>query len=86
METQEEYMEQVSRFIRAGLLMAGAYDKGELIFVERDWVPFFPIFPRKTINDEWAWLRKIYSRRVWRSTGFAQEPYTEYGDIFDVLK
>jgi hypothetical protein len=28
----------------------------------------------------------IYHRRVWRYTGFISEPFSEYGDVFDVLR
>lgn len=59
---------------------------GELVKVEVNWHPTFVIFPHKTISGRWYYFKKIYKRRVWRYTGFVDEPFTEYGDVFDMLK
>lgn len=53
--------------------------------IEHDWMETFVLLPHRTISGRWVWLRKIYCRRVWRYTGFVDEPFTEYGDVFDIL-
>jgi hypothetical protein len=84
-ETEEEYMVRVGKFIHAGLLMAGAYQNGRLISVQRSWKEKYALLPRRTISGHWVWLTKVFERRVWRSTGFAEEPYTEYATIFEII-
>jgi hypothetical protein len=66
--------------------MSGFYDAGDLMMVEHAWHEIFALAPHKTVTGKWIWLRKIYRRRVWRSTGFAQEPLNEYGDLFEILE
>jgi hypothetical protein len=59
---------------------------GDYTGVEQNWTEMFAIIPRRTVRNRLVWLKKIYTRRVWIYTGFADEPFTEYGDMFDVLK
>ena len=59
---------------------------GDLLAVQINWYPVFALVPHKTIRGKWYWLKTIYKRRVWRYTGISDEPFTEYGDIFDMLK
>ena len=66
--------------------MAGAYPYGDLISIERPWTEFYAITPVRTITCKWVYMEKAFKRRVWRSTGFAQEPYTEYATLFDMLR
>jgi hypothetical protein len=58
---------------------------GDYTGVEQDWTEMFAIIPRRTVSNRLVWLKKIYTRRVWMYTGFVDEPFTEYGDMFDVL-
>jgi hypothetical protein len=60
--------------------------KGTIVHVEQPWTQMFVVWPRRTLGGRWVWLRQIYRRRVWRYTGFRDEPFTEFGDLFDVLK
>ena len=85
-ETQEEYMVRVGKFIDSGLLMSGAFPKGRLMSVERPWTEIFIICPTRTISGKWVYMEKAFKRRVWRSTGFAEEPFTEYATLFDMLR
>jgi hypothetical protein len=59
---------------------------GDVVSVEHDWAPTFVFLPHLTISGRWVWLKKVYSRRVWVYTGFVDEPETQYGDFFDLLK
>lgn len=59
---------------------------GDVVAVEHNWVQTFAVLPRRTIAGRWTWLRWIYARRVWVYTGFIDEPETQYGDLFDILK
>jgi hypothetical protein len=56
-----------------------------IVTVETDWQQMFALLPRRTISNNWVWMRQIFWRRVWKSNGFPPEPYIEYADIFDVL-
>lgn len=57
---------------------------GMLVTVQHDWWRSFALFPHRTISDKWIWGR-CYKRVVWRYTGFTDEPFTEYGTLFDVM-
>lgn len=85
METEEEYMTRVQRYIQLGLMMGGNIPSGYITVVEVNWYESFALLPHKTISGRWVWLEKIYKRRVWKCTGFADEPFTEYGELFDLL-
>ena len=85
METEEEYTRRVKHFVRSGMIMAGAYPNGDLMSIERPWTEFYAITPVRTITGKWVYMEKIFKRRVWRSTGFAQEPYTEYARLFEMI-
>jgi len=58
---------------------------GRIVTVQIDWWPSFAIFPHRTITGQWIWLSKCYKRIVWRYTGFVDEPFTEYGTMFEIL-
>lgn len=64
----------------------GRLEENQVVAIEHDWVPTFALLPRKTISKKWIWLRKIYMRRVWVYTGFIDEPETQYGELFDIIK
>jgi hypothetical protein len=85
METEKEYMVRVSKFIRSGMLMAGGYEKGRLMSIECPWQPTYLFFPRKSVSQKWIY-GSAFRRRVWRSSGFTEEPYTEYGTAFDIIR
>lgn len=59
---------------------------GQVVAVEHDWVQGFAFLPHKTVSNRWVWLKKIYIRRVWVYNGLGDEPASQYGDIFDVLR
>ena len=59
---------------------------GMITAVEHDWAPTFVFLPHRTISKRWVWLKKVYIRRVWVYTGFIDEPETQYGDMFDILR
>jgi len=61
-------------------------ENGELVSVQHNWWKSFAIFPHRTISKKWVWLKPVYKRVVWRYTGFTDEPFTEYGEFFDVIK
>lgn len=84
-ETEEEFRKRVHQFVVHGLMMSGNVPIGELTAVEIGWYESYALLPHKTISGKWVWLRKVYKRRVWRCTGIADEPFTEYGDMFDML-
>ena len=50
-----------------------------------EWESTFVIIPRRTISKRWVW-GKCFARTVWVSYGIGDEPETEYGDLFDVLR
>jgi hypothetical protein len=52
------------------------------------WREVFALWPVKTINGKYVWLRKIYKQRYWAVWGqhFHMEPHVEYAEIFDILK
>ncbi len=60
-------------------------EPGDVVAVTASWRPVFLIVPRRTHRGRWVWGR-AYSRRVWVYTGFVDEPETQYGTIFDVLR
>lgn len=60
--------------------------RGDVVGVEHDWVKTFVLLPRRTVGNRWVWLKSVYIRRVWVYTGFIDEPETQYGDLFDILK
>lgn len=60
-------------------------EMGEVVAIEHGWVPGFAFLPHRTVSGRWAWLRKIYIRRVWVYNGFTDEPDIQYGDIFDII-
>lgn len=57
----------------------------DVVAIEHDWVPTFALLPHKTIGGKYVWLKKCYIRRVWIYTGFADEPDTQYAELFDIL-
>ncbi len=59
---------------------------GDVVSVEHDWVKTFALLPHRTVSGRWVWLKSVYVRRVWVYTGFVDEPETQYGDLFDVLR
>ncbi len=59
---------------------------GDVVAIEHDWVKTFALLPHKTISGRWVWLKHIYIRRVWIYNGFVDEPDTQYGDLFEILK
>ena len=61
-------------------------ETGDVVAIEHDWVPTFALLPHRTISGRFVWLSKIYVRRVWVYTGFVDEPETQYGTLFDILK
>lgn len=58
---------------------------GEIVAREHDWAPTFVLLPHRTISGQWAWLERVYVRRVWRLTGLTEEPFTEYATALDLL-
>lgn len=58
----------------------------EVVAIEHDWAKTFVLFPHRTIGKRWVWLKRVYVRRVWVYTGFIDEPETQYGELFDILK
>ena len=61
-------------------------ERGMVVAVEHDWVQTFVFLPHRTISGRWVWLKKVYCRRVWVYTGFVDEPETQYGNMFDILR
>lgn len=61
-------------------------DYGAVVSVEHGWVKTFAIWPVKTISNKWVWLQQVYCRRVWIYNGFTDEPDTQYGNLFDVIR
>ncbi len=61
-------------------------EPGDVVSVEHDWVRTFALLPHRTVSGRWVWLKSVYVRRVWVYTGFVDEPETQYGDLFDVLR
>jgi hypothetical protein len=61
-------------------------ESDNIITIEHNWVKTFVLFPHRTINKHWVWLKQVYVRRVWIDTGFHVEPETQYADLFDILK
>lgn len=59
---------------------------GEIHRVDRPWAEKFAWLPCRTLGGRWVWMSHIYHRRVWRYTVFVSEPFSEYGDVFDVLR
>lgn len=59
---------------------------GEVVAIKHGWVPGFAFLPHQTVSGKFVWLKKIYTRRVWVYNGFTDEPETQYGDIFDILR
>jgi hypothetical protein len=58
----------------------------DIVAVEHDWVKTFVLLPHRTVSNKWVWFKQVYCRRVWIYTGFVDEPVTQYGDLFDLLK
>jgi hypothetical protein len=58
---------------------------GDVVHVDQDWHPVFLIVPRRGVSRRWIWGRQ-YRRRVWIYTGFVDEPDTQYGTLFDILR
>ena len=59
---------------------------GDIVAIEWGWRASRPILPHKTVSGRWVWLRMAYCRRVWVYTGFIDEPETQWGTLFDVLR
>lgn len=64
----------------------GRLKSGDVVNVEYNWRASRPILPHKTVSGRWVWLRRAYCRRVWVYTGFIDEPETQWGTMFDVLR
>lgn len=64
----------------------GLLEIGTVVSIERDWCPVFVFMPHRTVSNRWVWFKKVYSRRVWVYTGFIDEPETQYGELFDILR
>ena len=64
----------------------GQLERGQIVNIEHNWVQTFAFLPHRTISGRWVWLKKVYCRRVWVYTGFIDEPETQYGDLFDMLR
>ena len=60
-------------------------ESGDVVAVEHDWVPSVAIVPHRTVSGGWIWGR-AYCRRVWVYTGFVDEPETQWGNLFDILR
>ena len=58
----------------------------EIVSIQHNWWKSFALLPCRTISGKWIWLEVVYKRVVWRYTGFTDEPFTEYGTLFDVIK
>jgi hypothetical protein len=57
-----------------------------IINVEIGWHTIFALIPHRTISGRWVWMKQCYKRIVWRGMyGFHIEPFTEYGELFDIL-
>lgn len=59
---------------------------GDIVNIEWNWRAGRPILPHRTVSGRWVWLRMAYQRRVWVYTGFIDEPETQWGTLFDVLR
>lgn len=64
----------------------GTLQRGDVVAVEHDWIETFAVLPHRTISNKWVWFKKVYVRRVWVYTGFVDEPETQYGDMFDIMR
>ena len=60
--------------------------ENEIVAVQYNWWKSFALFPHRTVSGKWVWMEVVYKRVVWRYTGFTDEPFTEYGTMFDVIK
>jgi hypothetical protein len=60
-------------------------DSGDIVAIEIDWWPSFALLPHRTVGGKWIFWQRCYKRIVWRYTGFTDEPFTEYGELFDVI-
>lgn len=61
-------------------------EPGDVVSIEHNWAKTFVFLPHRTISGKWVWLCRVYCRRVWVYTGFVDEPETQYGDLFDILR
>lgn len=75
---------EVDCWFRREILKEGKMQAGDLVTVQIGWWPSFAVFPHRTVSNKWIWGR-CYKRIVWRYTGFTDEPFTEYGNAFDIL-
>lgn len=51
------------------------------------WREVFALWPVRTINGKYVWLRKIYKQHYWAvwGTGFHIQSVVEYAELFDIL-
>lgn len=64
----------------------GPIETGTIMRVQQPWYQTWALMPHCTVSGQWRWLCRIYRRRVWVYTGFIDEPKTQWGDLFDVLR
>lgn len=76
---------RVECWFQREILNGNKMQQGEIVSVQIDWWPSFALLPHRTVSGKWIMWRRCYKRIVWRYTGFADEPFTEYGELFDVL-
>lgn len=57
---------------------------GKVFHITQHWYKSYSILPYKTISGKWCWPGPVYKRVVWKY-GYHQ-PFTEYGNLFDVIK
>jgi len=79
-ESLKKFRHEVLKFANPNV------EPGDVVAVEHDWVKTFALLPHRTVSGRWVWLKSVYVRRVWVYTGFVDEPETQYGDLFDVLR
>jgi len=76
------------RMFRHNMLMDNdpTIETGDIVAVEHGWAKTFALLPHRTIGGRWVWFQTVYCRRVWVYTGFVDEPETQYGTVFDMLR
>lgn len=51
-----------------------------------EWIEIFVWYPVKLKNGKWIWFSKCYRRKIWVYSGFVDEPFYEFGTLFDVIQ